>query len=125
MAGPPRPGKKSGTETTLRFRVDEREYVLRPDEINAIDANACRREVGVSVRALMQQAQVDADIDVIAALVWLARRQGGEPSLAFRDVAAALTYDSDIDLIDEVDEGEGHAADSGGTSASSASSTQG
>lgn len=91
--------------------VDGHRYELRPNEINALDSQACRRATGVSVRSLLATAQHDPDIDTIAALVWLARRQAGEPSLAFEDVAATISYGSDFDLdAEETGPGEVLAA---------------
>lgn len=102
---PPRP-RQPGTSAALIIRVDDVEYAVRPDEITAMDASTIRRAVGMSFRALMEAAQADPDIDVIAALVWMARRQAGEPNLDYATVAAEIRYDSAFDL-DERDVGPG------------------
>lgn len=108
MPGPPRPTPKATADSSIIITVDGTAYELRPNEINALDSQACRRETGMSVRALLATAQDDPDIDTIAALVWLARRQAGEPSLAFETIAATISYGSSFDLGNE-DTGPGEA----------------
>ncbi len=116
---PPRP-KKTGESTVITIKVDDDAFELRLDEINAVDSTAVRNATGMSLRGLLDAAESDPDIDVIAALVWLARRQGGEPRLAFATVAAEINYDSSFDVgrAGTVEAGEEPAADSGGTSPS-------
>lgn len=97
---PPRPRSAQNTGVTVTIKLDGTSYVLRPNEISALDAAALRRECGMSVRGLLNAANDDPDLDVLAGLVWLARRQAGE-EVTYTDVAQGITYDSDLD----VDEG--------------------
>lgn len=116
MPGPPRPTKKkSADEFVIVVIADGKRYALRPNEIPAVDSAACRRATGMSARGLLEASRTDPDIDTMAALIWLARRQAGEPYLAFEDVAASITYettfDHEISAGDEdADEGEVPAA---------------
>jgi len=82
-------------EATIRISVDGQHYTFRPGDVTALDAQALRRATGMSMRGLWDAAQNDPDIDVIASLVWLARR-AKEPSLSYETVAKAIGYDSDI-----------------------------
>jgi hypothetical protein len=59
-----------------------------------------RRETGFSFRGLMQAAAKDPDVDIIAALVWLARRIDGERLLSYEDVASEIGYDVDVELVE-------------------------
>lgn len=92
------------TDATVTIKVDGRPYTLRVDEVCAIDAAALRRATGMSLRSLIEASNADPDIDVIAALVWLARRQTGEPNLTFDDAARSISYRSDFDLGQEADD---------------------
>ena len=84
-------------ETVVNVYVDGVRHTLRPSQLGPLDALACREQVGMSLRKIMQHAQDDPDIDGLAAIVWLARRQAGERKLLFADVATAISYDSQID----------------------------
>jgi len=91
------------TTATVTMQIDDVAYTLRPNEVNAVDEMALLRSTNLSVPGLLEMARDDdrRGIAVIAAFVWLARRQGGERDLTFNRVAEAITYDSDIDLLDE------------------------
>ncbi len=106
---PPPRTRKQQPQTVLRMIVDGVTYTLRVDEISALDAAALRRATGSSFAGVMRAAQEDADIDVVAALVWLARRQNGEEHLTFEAVAAELDYSTDLDF----EEADAKAADLG------------
>ena len=86
---------RTKTGAALAVSVDGTTFTVDPDEITAMDASALRRATGLSVRAVMQAAQDDPDIDIIAALVWLARRRV-ERELPFKAVAEQIGYGSDI-----------------------------
>ena len=97
----PGAGKRAELEAAvITITVDETSYTFRPSEVSAVDSAMVRREVGMSLQSIMGAALKDPDIDVIAAIVWLARRQAGE-DVSFEDVASGLTYDSDYEQSDE------------------------
>jgi hypothetical protein len=113
---PPAVGKKQKAESAvIQIKVDGLTYVVRPGEVSAIDAAALRRACGFSLRSLLASAEEDPDLDTVAALVWLARRQRGE-KVAFDAIAQEIGYDNDFDVVPadasdvEDDEGEGPAA---------------
>lgn len=103
MAQAPRPGAGRRAEaeaTTITIKVDDETYTVRPSELNAKLAGQLRKESSMSVRSVMVAAGEDPDLDVIAALVWLARRQRGE-DVSWDEVAEAISYDSDFGATDE------------------------
>lgn len=76
-----------------KITVDGSEYVVRAGDLSALDSRALRKEVGVSFIQLINELQSDADIDSIAAIMWLARRIKGEVTLRYDEVAAEVGYD--------------------------------
>lgn len=104
MATAPRPGAARRAEaenTTLTIKVDgQPTYTLRFNDLSAVDAAACRRETGLSLAGVMQAGMKDPDLDVIAAIAWLARRQAGD-DVPFEEVAAEFTYDRDYEQSDD------------------------
>lgn len=84
----------------LVITVDGTQYKVKLSQLTAIDAKDFRAAVGVSLAQAI--AGGSGDLDVIAGLVWLARRKI-ERGLPYAKVAAALTYDSDIDLTEPDD----------------------
>ena len=88
--------------------IDGVRYEFRHTEVSAVDTGELRRATGMSFRKLMESAKSDADIDVIAALVWLSRRQNGEPDVAYDTVAASIGYGSafDFESGEDVDDAE-------------------
>lgn len=97
MAKAPRPGSTTD-QPEIVVVIDGEKYPFRLSEITARDSGALRSATGMSLRAIMSAAKTDPDIDVIAALVWLSRRQHGEKTLAYDDVAAEIGYDTTFDL---------------------------
>lgn len=105
--------EKQGPHATLI--VADVRYTVWFEEVNALLASQLRRATGYSVEGLLQSARAGggADIDVVAALVWLARVQAGEDNLTFEQVAQKITYATKLDTPDddEVDDPEDRAAD--------------
>lgn len=84
----------------LSVRVEDDVYTLDLGACTALDASACRRATGMSLQSLLSAAATDPDLDVVAAAIWLARRQDGEPTVSFEEVASELSYLDDWDYID-------------------------
>ncbi len=84
----------------ITVKVDGREYTVRQGDLTSMDTMALRRETGFSFRSLLVAFNADPDIDLVAALVWLARRSEGEKLLSFEQVADEIDYDVDLDLIE-------------------------
>lgn len=85
-------------------------YTVRIGDLTSMDAANLRRETGMSFMGLMKALQTDADIDLVAALVWLRRRMDGEHLLTYQTVAESIGYDADIDVTDP-DEGDDDAGE--------------
>ena len=82
----------------MSVTLDGQTFTVQMGELTSLDTMALRRATGYSFIGLMRAAQKDADIDLIAALVWLARRTHGEPVLDYEDVAGEIDYASDFDI---------------------------
>ena len=91
--------RESANNEGVRIVVDGVSYAVREADLTSLDISALRREVCLSFVGLMGALQGDQpDIDLLAALVWLARRQDGEQMLTYAAVAKEITYDSDFDV---------------------------
>lgn len=106
------PRASSRTDSYVVLKVDGVEYVFRPQEATATFVGELRRATGMSLSALLRAAGTDPDLDVLAALVWGARRQRGE-NVDYSEVADALGYGNDYEFSsddptddDEVDSPE-------------------
>lgn len=96
MAKAPRPGSTRNTDPLrLVITVDGDRHVFCPDALTARQIGECRRQVGRTVRSLLAEVATDADIDTLAAFVWLAKLQRGE-RVDYATVADAITYDADF-----------------------------
>jgi hypothetical protein len=107
MATAPKPGaraQKEADEAVISVTVDGTAHHLRIGELTALDVGALRRATGWTTRHLVQLAIENRDIDVAATLVWLARRQHGEPRLEHEAVAATFTYANDFTFGDTEEE---------------------
>lgn len=82
------------------MKVNSKAYTMRLSELTAKDSAALRRQTGMSTRLLLSAASTDPDLDTVAALVWLARRQAGD-EVTFDDVAEEIGYDADIESVEE------------------------
>lgn len=88
----------------LKLTIDGAEYVVRAGDLTALDSRELRKQVGMSFAALLQAFNTDPDIDLIAAVMWLARRIKGEAQLTYDDVAGEVGYDV-LDQIEFADAG--------------------
>ncbi len=100
--------KKPTDSTTLKITVDGTVYILNLnealEETTGRDALEVRKALGISLRKLFEAATDDPDIDVMCALVFLARRRT-EHDLTLETVMDEITYGTDFDA-DAVDMGD-------------------
>lgn len=85
---------------TFVIRYDGHYYPIWYDDLSAYDARAYRTATGGSISVLLgtfARATGDPDLDTLAALVWLGRRQNGEPDLSFAAVEPEITAAVDFD----------------------------
>ena len=102
----PKPGasrRARSAPADVTIKVDGSEYPVWLSELSALDSAALRAETGFSVRAVLAAASDDPDLDVVAAIVWLSRRQAGDP-VSFAEVAAGIGYDAEFDTVTSVEE---------------------
>jgi hypothetical protein len=95
----------------LKLTIDGAEHVVRAGDLTALDSRELRRQVGMSFTGLMQAFASDPDIDLIAAIVWLARRIRGEALLSYDDVAGEMGYD----VLDRIEFAEPEPEETDGT----------
>lgn len=104
------PAKKD--EDVIAFKVDGERFVLRMKEISGLDAKHFRAGVGMTIAEAMSlfaaavgddDAKVKVDLDLVAGLVFLAKRQAGNKTVKFDAVASDITYGSDVELGDDDD----------------------
>jgi hypothetical protein len=84
-------GPESEPDMTVTFL--DVAYPLRFGEMTPLDVDALEKATGRTIMALQQVlASGEADINSFAALMWLSRRQTGEKTLAYDDVAGSFNY---------------------------------
>lgn len=71
--------------------------------MTALDVRALREQTGMSYNRLIRVATQDMDIDLLAAIVWMARRVNGERDLTYTEVASAVTWTDDYFITDDPD----------------------
>ena len=111
MATAPTPGSVRQRDTAPSFTlvVDGEKHPLWFSEASARDVSELRKSYTRGGLMQLQQAlsgqNGGMDLDDVAALLWLSRRQNGETTLAFDDVLDSITYDTkfEIELNDEDD----------------------
>lgn len=82
----------------MQIEVDGRTYVVRESDLTPRDVAALRRETGFAGWiGLTTEAQRGFDLDVLAALVWLARRVKGEV-VPFETVLDEMSYETDLNV---------------------------
>jgi hypothetical protein len=100
--------RKEALDTGVKLSVNGKSYTVRAGDLSALDTRALRRELGLSFMGLMDALEQDPDIDLLAGLVWLARRTDGEIALTYDEVATELDYAADYDVVQagaEVEDG--------------------
>lgn len=76
-------------EAAIEIVAAGAKYQIRMSDLTAADAGLFRKTLGIPLSAAFQEG--NADIDVIAGLVWLVRRRAN-PTLAYASVAETLNY---------------------------------
>lgn len=94
----------------MTFHIEGIRYTLRPGQITGEDFRAYRKVTGQNL-PIFTATETEVGLDVLAAMVWIARRQAGERKLSYLDVEKVLTLDAlqslEVEIDDDtVDEGE-------------------
>lgn len=101
--------REEALDAGVQLTIDGIEYVARVGDVTSEIARELRAATGMGFLKLIDLVTEDPDIDIIAALVWIARRIKGE-RIAYVDVsvtyAQMLSDDFDVDVAgaEEVDE---------------------
>jgi len=110
-AGQQRAKAKAAEEEgiSLTATVDGKVYKVAAKDLTAIDVREMRKQLGFSFMGLLRELQTDSDLDLIAGVVWIARRSQGERGLTYAEVAENMDYedlevavvkqDSDPDVV--------------------------
>lgn len=93
--------RRSDLEKGVRITIDGETYEVRAGDLTGLHTARLRREAGWSFSRLIELMDTDPDLDVIGAVVWLARLVRGE-SIALDTVLAGLGYGSIEDDAFEV-----------------------
>lgn len=97
MATAARRRKANNDSPGMKIELDGRTYVVRESDISPHDIRALRSETGFSWAGLGRELQKDPDLDLIAALIWLARRIEGD-EVDYDTLLDELSYDSDMKI---------------------------
>ena len=76
------PTTQAAPDNRIRWRHAGREYAVGLDDITIALETECRRETGLAPMAMFGLTKTEMGRDVLAMLVWLARRISGEPAVA-------------------------------------------
>lgn len=82
--------RRAGEEALLFIKVNSKPYRVFRSRLTAVDIGDLRRATGGNMGALLKSVVESPDLDTVAAIMWLARRQNGEPRLSYDDVAAEV-----------------------------------
>lgn len=95
----------------MLITLNGQSWTISPEDVTPRDAAALRRQTGFAgFIGLQAEISRGFDIDVLAALIWLARRRDGETELLYDQVLDAMSYDDDFDL-ELVDDGNAERAE--------------
>lgn len=91
--------KKAATDSPgMQIDFDGHTYVVRESDLTPRDVAALRREAGFAGWVgLVTEVERGFDLDVLAALVWLARRIKGE-FVPYESVLDEMSYDGDVEI---------------------------
>lgn len=95
-------------ERRAGFRFDGQEYEF--DGLMLAEARAIQKTTGMTI-AQWEDALSAGDANAITALIWIARKRNGEPTLRFDDVDGDIRTFAPLDDDDADTEGNSGAAD--------------
>lgn len=82
----------------MKIDLNGKSYIVRESDLSPRDIAALRRETGFAGWVgLASEAQRGFDLDVLAALVWLARRIDGD-IVPYESVLDEMSYQGDVDV---------------------------
>lgn len=98
--------RNSMLDTGIQITYLGKVYSVRAGDLTAVDAQALRKELGVSFMGLIRALHDDPDIDLVAGVMWLSRRVKGD-HIPYEMVAAELGYEAlETMVLDNVTDAE-------------------
>ena len=96
----------------ISVTVEGTDYLLASRDMTGLDVRAMRDQCGHGFATLLSLALTDMDVDILAEVVWMARRINGEPQLTYDEVAGAMKRQTDWefktpDVFNVADAGDG------------------
>lgn len=88
--------RKAALDVGARFELDGTVHAITVGDMTGLDARELRRQVGISFPKLLTEFfSDDSDLDVVAAILWLARYvNGGEKGLTYEEVLAEMDWET-------------------------------
>jgi hypothetical protein len=86
--------RSESTDVGLKATVAGRVYEFHFGEMSASDVAVLRQQTGHSGLQLLNLLVHAPDVDLVAAVVWMARRLAGEKSLTYEQVADTFMWGS-------------------------------
>lgn len=74
----------------LSVEVNGAKYLLAARDMTGLDVRELRRQTGYSYNGLVAAFTADYDVDLVAAVVWMARRQQGDTEVTYDEVALGM-----------------------------------
>lgn len=96
---PPQRRRKAKADSPgMKIDWNGRTYIVRESDLTGRDIAALRRETGFAGwLGLTAETQRGFDLDVLAALIWLARRADGE-TVTYESVLDEMSYDAELQI---------------------------
>lgn len=99
--------RKAALEQGMRVTFDGQTYEVRMGDVTPQIARELRAQVGFGFIQLIEQMETVPDVDLVAALVWVARRIRGERvSLDEIEIDYSDLFDADPQIVNADDEEE-------------------
>jgi hypothetical protein len=106
--------KSDATDVGIKVTYEGTAYEIHFGELSGLDVRELRRQTGYTTFALLQTVfDGDTDLDIFAAIVWLARRLAGEP-VTYEVVAGGMKWgaaDKVLRFMDAVPEAPATVSD--------------
>jgi hypothetical protein len=100
-AGNERAAQRKAAETgpVISIELEGQVYTWIWKDMTPFDVRAMREQMGCSPNQLLREARAEVELDHVAGIVWMARRQNGEPELTYAEVAGSIHYSDDWKIV--------------------------
>lgn len=112
MAKAPTPGLHSqATTPSFNIGYSGRSWSFNIGEVAPLDVADLRRATGLTMRDVLSSDLSSIDLDIAAALIFLARRQSENRRIRFDDAVVGFTYGTPLEfeaVDDSAEDGDDH-----------------